>query len=246
MKKTRVYDLPTRLFHWVFVFLFMGAFFIAKVFDDESAQYPYHMILGFTLALTVVLRILWGFFGSQHARFTSFKLNPHDLFEYLKNLLSSKTPRYLGHNPASSWAAIIMMTLSLGLALSGYFMVNGTNKEIFEELHELLANAFILVVIGHVAGIILHTIKHKDSIGLSMVHGKKKAQEGDLDIKSSHPLIAIIFIALVGSFFIHLNKNYDPNTQNLKFLGSTLHLSEADDDHQNDHDNDHDDHDDDD
>jgi len=226
MKMTRVYDLPTRLFHWLFAGLFIAAFFIAKVLDDESAQYPYHMLLGLVLALSVVLRVVWGLLGSRHARFSSYVLNPAELIEYFKNFFSAKTKRYLGHNPASSWAAIIMMALALGLGVSGYLMVQGTNKELFEDIHELLANAFLVVAIAHVAGIILHTLKHKDAIGLSMVHGKKIGAEGDLELQKSHWLVALIFVGLIGSFVVHLNKNYDQSTQSLKLFGKTLQLGE--------------------
>lgn len=228
MKMTRVYDLPTRLFHWLFAVLFVAAFFIAKVLDDESAQYPYHMMLGLVLALSVFLRVLWGLFGSSHARFSSFVLNPTDLIEYFKKFFSTKTKRYLGHNPASSWAAIIMMALALGLGVSGYLMVQGTNKELFEDIHELLANAFLVVAIAHVAGIVLHTLKHKDAIGMSMVHGKKIGAEGDFELQKSHWIVALIFVALIGSFVVHLNKNYDQSTQSLKLFGKTLQLGEND------------------
>ena len=65
MKKTKVYDLPTRLFHWLFAGLFLSAFLIAKVIDDDSPSYSYHMLLGVILGMIVFLRIIWGFVGSK-------------------------------------------------------------------------------------------------------------------------------------------------------------------------------------
>ena len=105
MRQHLVYDLPTRIFHWLFAGLFLTAFVIAKTIDDESAIYSWHMLAGLTLSFVVVLRILWGFFGTQHARFSGFALNPMDLLSYFKGILTGEKRRWAGHNPASSWAA---------------------------------------------------------------------------------------------------------------------------------------------
>ena len=226
MEKIKVYDLPTRIFHWLFAALFIAAFFIAKTIDDDSPVYSYHMLLGLTLAFSVILRAIWGFFGSRYARFSSFVLNPVDLVSYAKNLLTSKTQRYLGHNPASSWAALVMMGLSLGLATTGYFMAQDVNKEFFEEIHELFANTFIIVAIAHVAGIIFHTIRHREIIGLSMLHGKKDPVEGQPGMQKSHFGTAVLFVALIGTFVFYLNKNYNTATQELNFFGKILTLGE--------------------
>lgn len=230
MKKTKVYDLPTRLFHWTFAGLFLSAFLIAKIIDDDSPSYSYHMLLGLVLTVVVGLRFVWGMVGSRYARFSSFALKPSELFQYFRDIVSGKTLRTLGHNPASSWAALIMMALALGLGLTGYLMTYGSDKEAFEDLHELLANTFIIVAITHVAGVILHSIRHKDWIGLSMLSGKKKAIDGQTGIERSHRSVALLFLVIVGSFVFHLTKNYDAHTQQLHLFGNTLKLGESDSD----------------
>ena len=120
-----------------------------------------------------------------------------------------------------------MFALALGLGLTGYLMVASINKEFFKEVHELLANAFVIVAIAHVCGIILHTVKHKDAIGLSMIHGQKFPVDGQSGIEANHPVVALVFVALVSSFAFHLYQNYDTNTQVLKLFGSTLQLGES-------------------
>jgi cytochrome b len=184
------------------------------------------MLLGLVLALVVCLRIVWGFVGSRYARFSSFTLKPRALFQYFGELITGKAARTLGHNPASSWAAIIMMALSLGLALTGYLMTAG-NKETFEDAHELLANTFLIVAITHVAGVILHSLRHKDRIGLSMVNGKKHVVEGQPGIDRSYRGVALLFLAIVGAFVFHLGRNYDASTQTLHLFGKTLQLGES-------------------
>lgn len=227
MKRQLVYDLPTRLFHWLFAGLFLTAFIIAKTIDDDSSWFSFHSLAGLTLGFLVILRIVWGIFGTQHARFSNFALNPKDLLAYFKGILSGEKKRWAGHNPASSWAAITMMLLALGLAVTGYLMTSGPNKETFEDVHELFANGFIIVVVLHVAGIVLHTIRYQEMIGTSMIDGKKIDIAADQTIPSSRTGFGILLIGLIVAFGIHLFKNFDTQKQSLDFFGTTLQLGES-------------------
>ena len=226
MRRNLVYDLPTRIFHWLFAGLFLTGFVIAKTMDDDSPWFNYHSLAGLTLGFVVLLRLIWGIFGSKHARFSGFALKPTDLVSYFKGILTGEKKRWAGHNPASSWAGIVMMLMALGLAVTGYLMTSGPNKETYEDVHELLANGFIIVVVLHIAGIVLHTIRHKEMIGLSMIDGKKADVTSDQTIPSAQSGFGILLIGLVVVFGLNLYKNYDSSTKSLKFFGTTLQLSE--------------------
>lgn len=226
MRQQLVYDLPTRLFHWLFAGLFLTGFVIAKTIDDDSIWFSYHSMAGLTLGFVVLLRVVWGFFGTKHAKFFNFALNPQDLVGYFKGMLSGDKKRWAGHNPASSWAAILMMLMALGLAVTGYLMTSGSDKETFEDVHELLANGFIVVTILHVAGIVFHTLRHKEMIGLSMVDGKKAEVGASETIASSRSATGILLIGLVVTFGIYLFKNFDSQTRSLQFFGTTLQIGE--------------------
>lgn len=225
MRSTLVYDLPTRLFHWLFSGLFLLSFIIAETVDDESLVFSYHMLSGLLLGGLVIWRIVWGFIGTEHTRFSGFNLNPIHLKDYFVGMLSGSKKHWLGHNPASSWAAAAMFILALGLAITGYLMSTG-NKEAFEDVHELMANTFIVVVILHVAGVILHSIRHQDAIALSMVDGKKVAAGQSDAIPSSRRLAAIMLLALVISGGLYLFKNFDSQNRTLRIFGQTLQLGE--------------------
>ncbi len=227
MRQSLVYDLPTRVFHWLFAGLFLTGFIIAKTIEDDSPWFSYHSIAGLTLGFVVILRIIWGVFGTKYARFSGFALNPMDLVNYFKGILSGDKTRWAGHNPASSWAGVIMMVMAFGLAVTGYFMTSGPDKESFEDIHELFANGFIIVVVLHIAGIVLHTIRHKELIALSMVDGKKAEISLDQTIPSAQSAFGILLIALIVAFGLNLFKNYDSAAGTLKFFGTTLQLSEA-------------------
>lgn len=227
MKKVSVYDIPTRLFHWFFAVLFVLAFVIVKTVDDESPLFSYHMLAGLTMAFLLVLRLVWGFIGTAYARFSSFKMNPLELLSYFKDAVISRTRSYLGHNPASSYAAVIMFGCVIGLATSGILMSTGGESDFLEELHELLANIFLISVIVHVAGIAFHHLKHRDSLWSSMLDGKKTVETGEQGITSTRPVAGILFVILFVSWLGYLNTRYDSNTQTLNIIGTELRLGEA-------------------
>lgn len=225
MKMSKIYDLPTRIFHWMFVGSFVGAFIIAKVVDDDSSVYVYHMLLGFVLTFLVLFRLIWGGIGSRYAKFSSFQLAPRKLVGYFKQMLTGNTEHNAGHNPASSWAALVMMGLSLGLAVTGIMMAQKINKEFVEEIHELFANLFLLVSIGHVMGIFFHSIIHRDNIALSMIHGMKQELKVE-GIKKNHVLVALILVLSTGILGIQLINGFDAKSGKLEILGRSLQLGE--------------------
>ncbi len=226
MSEKRVYDLPTRVFHWIFAGCFLTAFAIANTVDDDGAVFSYHMIAGMVMVFAVIWRIAWGFVGSPHARFRDFSLRPAELVDYLKNALGGTTRLWAGHNPASSWAAIIMMLLALGLGTTGYLMISSPLGESLEDVHEILANSFIIVVVLHVAGIILHTVKHKDPIGKSMIHGRKQHLPDAASPVNSHTAVGLVMLVLSFGVGTYLLGNYNPDNRTLTIAGTTLQLHE--------------------
>jgi cytochrome b len=184
------------------------------------------MLAGLTLVFLVLLRMIWGMVGTTHAKFSGFALNPTDLLGYFKGILSGSKRRWAGHNPASSWAALIMMGLALGLGITGYLMTSGPDKETWEEIHELLGNGFMVVVLGHVAGIVLHTIRHKEMIGLSMLDGKKADISLDRSIPSAKLPYGLLLLGLVSTFAIYLFNNFDSQARTLQLFGTQLQLGE--------------------
>ena len=142
----------------------------------------------------------------------------------------------MGHNPASSYAALAMFGFTFGLAITGILMSKGIGEDFFEEIHELCSNGFMITAVLHVAGVILHHVKHKDGLLFSMLDGKKEPIEGESGITSNRPIVALVFVGLILSFGIYLNQNYDSTTQNLNFQGVEIDLGENE--HEDEHDDD--------
>lgn len=225
-RRILVWDLPVRLFHWLLAGSFLGAFVIANAVDDESSLFALHMLLGGVMAFMVLLRLIWGFVGSRYARFGSFAFGPRAVVEYVKGAFSGKAERHMGHNPGSAWAVFVMLGLALGLAFTGAFM--GRGGEAFEEVHEVLAWAMIAVVGAHVAGIVWHTIRHKENIAATMIHGQKDG-EPSAGIATSHAVVALAFLGLTGLWAGGLYNGYDAARREvtLPLVGKTLKLGEG-------------------
>lgn len=225
MKRTFIYDLPTRIFHWSFAAAFMGAFLISKVFDDDDPVFSFHMLLGLFIGGLVLFRIIWGMVGTRYARFTSFALNPKDLAKYVRGILTGSKEKWVGHNPASSWAAMMMLGCAIVLATTGVLMASGYKKA-FEDAHEIAANVFLITALLHVTGVLLHSLRHRDGIVFSMLSGTKEGVS-ELSTKvSSRPIMAFVMVAYLSLLGSYLVKNYDATTQQLNFFGKNLSLGE--------------------
>lgn len=105
-KTVSVWDPLVRIGHWTLVVAFFTAYFTE---DDFLTQ---HVWAGYVVGTVVLFRIVWGFIGSKHARFSDFIYSPMVVFGYLKGLVSRKPQHYLGHNPAGG-AMVFALLLSL-------------------------------------------------------------------------------------------------------------------------------------
>ena len=224
MATVRVYDLPTRVFHWLFAGLFLTAFSIANTVDDESLRFPLHMLAGLGMVFVVLLRLLWAGVGTRHARLSDLALDPRQLLAYLKGALSGGARRWAGHNPASSWAALAMVLLALGLGTTGILMALG--NESLKDLHELLANTFLAVVLLHLAGLATHALRYRDRLPAAMVSGAKRDLPAGEARVAARPVAALAFLAATALFAGLLWRGYDAPARTLEVAGITLHLGE--------------------
>jgi cytochrome b len=240
MKRRVVYDLPLRVFHWLFAGLFVMAFVIAKFIEDKSSLFSWHMIAGLTLGFLILCRLIWGVIGTQHAKFSDFTLSFKSLREYFSEILSKNPRKWVGHNPASSWAAVLMMLCGVGLVTTGVLMTSSSKKEWFEDVHPILAYAFLTLAVLHIAGVILHTLQHRELIGLSMWDGKKTGVSDSEEIRDTQKFVGILLGLAVVLFGFYLNKNYDQRTGKLEVFGLTLQLSENQNDKTHSHQDDND------
>lgn len=165
-----VWDLPVRVFHWALVASFAGAYALS---ESERLRHI-HVMLGYTVAGLVAFRLLWGLIGSRYARFSSFAYGPGAAIRYLKGLVTGRAEAHVGHNPAGSWSIYAIVVLAMATCVTGYLNFQEVGGDAVEELHELFANAWLVVVGLHVAGVLASSLAHRENLVAAMVTGYKR------------------------------------------------------------------------
>jgi cytochrome b len=123
--KVRVWDLPTRVFHWSLALSFFGAYLLA---ESERVRYL-HVMFGYTVLALVAFRLVWGFIGTRYARFSSFAFGPRAVANHLRALARGNPPEHAGHTPTGSLAIWCILLLALVTAASGYLHFNEIGGE---------------------------------------------------------------------------------------------------------------------
>lgn len=192
--RIKVWDLPVRIFHWALALSFVIAYTIA----EEDSLRGLHTMLGYTVVGLVLFRLLWGFVGTRYARFSSFAYGPGRALGYLRDLVHNRSGDYVGHNPAGSWAVYLMLALALLTGVTGYLTLNRMGGEVFEEVHEVAANAWLVVVIAHVLGVIASSVAHRENLARSMVTGYKRGAIMSAIPGTATGIGAVIAVAVIG------------------------------------------------
>lgn len=169
-QQQQVWDLPVRVFHWLLAASFVAAYAIS----DSERWRNLHVTFGYTVLGLIAFRLLWGLVGTHYARFASFRYRPAEAINYLKEIATGRARHYTGHNPAGSWAVYAILALGIGAGVSGYLTFNEIGGDAFEEVHELLANAWLVVVMLHVAGVIVSSLAHRENLARAMLTGYKR------------------------------------------------------------------------
>jgi len=180
----RVWDLLVRVFHWSLV----ASFSIAYLTEDDFLSL--HVAAGYTILGLIVIRLVWGFVGSRHARWSDFVKTPSEIIAYLRDVVRFKARRYIGHNPAGGAMAValivsLVMTVITGLAVYGGQELSGPLASLLsdlpaswahqlEDVHEVFANLTLLLVVLHLAGVAFASLQHHENLVRSMITGFKK------------------------------------------------------------------------
>ena len=166
-----VWDRFVRLFHWSLVTCVMLNEFVLEA--GETA----HEWVGYAASAWVAARIVWGFIGSRHARFSDFFPTPTRLVRHLRALLQGQHPEYAGHNPLGALMMLALMALVLALGVTGW--MQGTDawfgEEWLMELHEDLADALLMAAGLHAAAAIVMGRIERVRLVRAMITGKKQS-----------------------------------------------------------------------
>jgi len=126
-KRIKVWDLPLRLFHWLLVAAVALAFLSS---GEDSPFNQWHVPAGWVAGILIIFRLVWGFVGGEHSRFSDF-LRPGQILDHLSGLAKGRIEASLGHNPLGAVAVLLMLFLTAVTVWTGAF------GQSTEELHEI-------------------------------------------------------------------------------------------------------------
>ena len=133
-----VWDAPIRLFHWLVAVLVAAAYATWRL-----NWMAWHGRIGDVLLALVLFRLLWGFFGSETARFSRFLASPQTVMQHKRYALLREPDRQVGHNPAGGWVVVLLLALLLAETLTGLYIANDIADEgpLTEAIPAPIANA---------------------------------------------------------------------------------------------------------
>jgi cytochrome b len=199
----RVWDIPTRVFHWCLPVALIALFVSADTYAMEL-----HALVGEAVLALVLFRLVWGFVGSQTARFRDFVVGPRGIADYL----AGRAPKSLGHNPVGALMVLALLGALLGLAVSGLFADDGIfysgplagrigNAQAVRigELHA--AGAYVLAALAgiHVLATLWHLLHRKRNLITPMLTGRTRTElDAPPPVFVGLPLACGVFTVAVG------------------------------------------------
>lgn len=169
-RSVEVWDPFVRVFHWSLV-----ACVVLNQFVLEEGEAP-HEWAGYLASALVVARLVWGFVGTRHARFSDFFPTPARLRQHLFALRQGHAAEHLGHNPLGALMMLVLMALVLSLGLTGW--LQGTDafwgEDWLQELHEWLADGLLLAAGLHAAAAVVMGRLERVNLVRAMVTGVKR------------------------------------------------------------------------
>ena len=208
----RIWDLPIRLFHWVLVCLIAFSWITYK-----QGWMDWHVISGYTILSLLLFRVVWGFIGSDTARFTFFLKSPLEALRHLSHLHRREPDTEIGHNAAGGWMVLVMLGLLFAQAITGL----GSNDDISVEgplatrlgkdlsdqvtsLHRLGSNLILAVIGMHILAIVTYAVLKRHNLVRPMITGKKRLPGATRAPRMASPVLAagvyIVAAAVVFAF----------------------------------------------
>lgn len=210
--KIRIWDLPTRLFHWLLVMAVIGSFVSVKLGGNAMI---WHGRFGYIVLGLIFFRLIWGFVGTHHARFAQFIKSPKAILAYLKNPV--ETP---GHSPIAAISVLALLGLFLAQALAGLFAsddiafdgplakyVASAWVELLTSFHRLNEWVLLSLVGVHIAAILYYKYAKKINLVSAMINGDKEWDTRDPLVQDDSKvrlkaMVILLTIALLMYYFL--------------------------------------------
>jgi cytochrome b len=212
LRRVRVWDLPTRLFHWLLAACIIGSIISAKIGGNAM---EWHFRLGYVVLTLLAFRVLWGLVGGRWSRFASFVYSPTTLLRYLRGQGRADEFLDVGHTPTgalSVFALLGLLTLQVSTGLvaddeianTGPLIkfVSGATSSLATSWHKTYGQYLIItLVVLHIAAIVFYLAKKRQNLVVPMLTGDKPLPDGvpaSSDGAGSRGLAAALLAACAG------------------------------------------------
>jgi len=200
----RVWDAPTRLFHWAVVLL------VAFSYASESLnRMQWHFWSGYAVLALLLFRVAWGFVGSETARFSHFLRSPGTAFRYLMRFRERGPDSQIGHNAAGGWMVLVLLALLLIQTGSGLFandevlsegplahLVSPAASDALTRIHGLVWNLLLAAVGLHVLAVLAYAVVRRQDLVRPMITGRKRLPATQRQPRMASPLLAAALVVV--------------------------------------------------
>ena len=216
----RVWDLPTRLFHWLLVLCFVG---LVVTGNMGGEMMTWHARFGFAVLTLVLFRLSWGFWGGHWSRFKQFDLHPKSSLTYVRNIQHGSHSPQLGHNPLGAWsvcAVLLLLTLQIAtgmvaddeISFTGPFnhWVSGNTVTWATWYHKAVGKKLLLAWFAlHLLAMLFHRWRFGENLVSSMLNGNKvfptqATESQDRATQRIRALMVLIACALLVMWLVNI------------------------------------------
>jgi cytochrome b len=209
MRRMKVWDLPVRLFHWALVVLIFFAWG-----TQEWDHMNWHVWVGYSILTLLLFRVVWGFVGSDSARFVWFLRSPFAALRHLAHLWRREPDREIGHNAAGGWMVLVMLALIGMQTGTGLFandlddggddrgplmhLVDKDQSDWLSHIHALNFKLIEWVIVLHVVAIALYAVLKRHNLVRPMVTGTKLMPADVVAPRMVRPVWALVVLVVAG------------------------------------------------
>lgn len=202
--RIRIWDGPTRIFHWTLVLLIPAMWWTAK-----NEQIALHVTLGLAMLVLLLFRIIWGFIGSSTARFGTFLKGPRGVMSHLRG----DGPAGIGHNALGGWSVAAMLLVLVAQVGLGLFaedddglvagplssLVSAETAETLTDRHEFMFNVLLALIALHIVAVLYYALVKRRNLVGPMITGSGSAPAGTEPVRKASVLrIAAALAVSVG------------------------------------------------
>lgn len=212
-RSVKVWDLPTRAFHWILVAMVVIAYLTGYLFPENTMGL--HLWAGYITVLLLVFRLAWGVFGSEYARLETFTFRPVHILEHMKELITLRPEKhYIGHNPTGSLMVFGLLIVLAVITLSGLMVLGGEENQgplagaasyavgdMAAEVHGAFVILLLVMVVLHIGGVIMEIKLTGENLIRAMITGLKSvpANTPALAHRKARPIAALVAIVTFGA-----------------------------------------------